>query len=118
MLTVSVMKSLKPQEEYVLQAFRKVLQCAPDHHDLTDHTTLQDGHYAPDLTDHTTLQDGHYAPDVVCVVHNFKGKLLLSSEDPPQENMANASMMSMSSVESPLENYVTLQNHIAFAEVT
>uniref|UniRef100_A0A8C7D2B9 Phospholipid phosphatase-related protein type 5 n=3 Tax=Oncorhynchus kisutch TaxID=8019 RepID=A0A8C7D2B9_ONCKI len=47
---------------------------------------------------------------VVCVVHNFKGKLLLSGEDPPQENMSR--------VESPLEKYITLQNHIAFAEVT
>ncbi|XP_071271130.1 phospholipid phosphatase-related protein type 5 isoform X1 [Salvelinus alpinus] len=45
---------------------------------------------------------------VVCVVHNFKGKLLLS-EDPPQDNMPNAPMMNMSRVESPLEKYIASQ---------
>ncbi|KAJ8010437.1 hypothetical protein DPEC_G00075070 [Dallia pectoralis] len=54
---------------------------------------------------------------VVCVVHNFRGKLLLS-EDPPLDNMANVPMMNMSRVESPLEKYMASQNHIAFAEVT
>ncbi|CDQ71000.1 unnamed protein product [Oncorhynchus mykiss] len=45
---------------------------------------------------------------VVCVVHNFKGKLLLS-EDPPQDNMPSAPMMNMSRVESPLEKYIASQ---------
>ncbi|XP_046879916.1 phospholipid phosphatase-related protein type 5-like isoform X2 [Hypomesus transpacificus] len=55
---------------------------------------------------------------VVCVVHNFKGKLLLN-EDPPQESTANPAMMNMPGrVESPLEKYIASQNHIAFAEVT
>ncbi|XP_028823555.1 phospholipid phosphatase-related protein type 5 isoform X3 [Denticeps clupeoides] len=54
---------------------------------------------------------------VVCVVHNFQGKLLLS-EEPSQELVANAPMMNMPRVESPLEKYIASQNHIAFAEVT
>ena len=45
---------------------------------------------------------------VVCVVHNFKGKLLLS-EDPQQESMSSAPMMSMPRVESPLEKYIASQ---------
>ena len=45
---------------------------------------------------------------VVCVVHNFKGKLLLS-EDPQQESISSAPMMSMPRVESPLEKYIASQ---------
>lgn len=45
---------------------------------------------------------------VVCVVHNFKGKLLMS-EDPQQESMSSAHMMSMPRVESPLEKYIASQ---------
>ncbi|XP_031729544.1 phospholipid phosphatase-related protein type 5 isoform X4 [Anarrhichthys ocellatus] len=53
---------------------------------------------------------------VVCVVHNFKGKLLLS-EDSPEER-SNTAMLNMGRMESPLEKYIASQNHIAFAEVT
>ncbi|XP_066548683.1 phospholipid phosphatase-related protein type 5-like isoform X2 [Amia ocellicauda] len=54
---------------------------------------------------------------VVCVVHNFKGKLLLS-EQPQPDNLANMPMLNLPRVESPLEKYTASQNHIAFAEVT
>ncbi|XP_012670584.2 phospholipid phosphatase-related protein type 5 isoform X2 [Clupea harengus] len=54
---------------------------------------------------------------VVCVVHNFQGKLLLS-EEPEQDPMGSAPMMSMPRVESPMEKYISSQNHIAFTEVT
>ncbi|XP_030625231.1 phospholipid phosphatase-related protein type 5 isoform X2 [Chanos chanos] len=54
---------------------------------------------------------------VVCVVHNFKGKLLLN-EDAPQDHLGNMPMINMPRVESPLEKYMASQNHIAFAEVT
>nr|XP_057915884.1 phospholipid phosphatase-related protein type 5 [Doryrhamphus excisus] len=51
---------------------------------------------------------------VVCVVHKFKGKLLLN-EDTAAEWHATTAMLAM---DSPLEKYVTAQNHITFAEVT
>ncbi|XP_039983282.1 phospholipid phosphatase-related protein type 5 [Xiphias gladius] len=54
---------------------------------------------------------------VVCVVHNFKGKLLLSKESPAEQRPISA-MLNMGRVESPLEKYIASQNHIAFAEVT
>ncbi|XP_028290838.1 phospholipid phosphatase-related protein type 5 isoform X2 [Gouania willdenowi] len=54
---------------------------------------------------------------VVCVVHNFKGKLLLSDES-PAELPTNPGVLSMGRVESPLEKYIASQNHITFAEVT
>uniref|UniRef100_A0A8C3AG63 Phospholipid phosphatase related 5b n=1 Tax=Cyclopterus lumpus TaxID=8103 RepID=A0A8C3AG63_CYCLU len=44
---------------------------------------------------------------VVCVVHNFKGKLLLS-EDSPEER-TNTAMLSMGRMESPLEKYIASQ---------
>ncbi|XP_062848287.1 phospholipid phosphatase-related protein type 5 [Trichomycterus rosablanca] len=49
---------------------------------------------------------------VVCVVHNFKGSLLLSDE-PQQEDSP-----SVQRAESPLEKYIASQNHITFDEVT
>ncbi|XP_039907118.1 phospholipid phosphatase-related protein type 5 isoform X5 [Simochromis diagramma] len=54
---------------------------------------------------------------VVCVVHNFKGKLLLSEES-LVEQRPNIAMLNIGQGESPLEKYITSQNHIAFAEVT
>ncbi|XP_076844620.1 phospholipid phosphatase-related protein type 5 isoform X1 [Brachyhypopomus gauderio] len=54
---------------------------------------------------------------VVCVVHNFEGTVLLS-EDPQQDAVSSDDVMSMAQVESPLEKYITSQNHIAFDEVT
>ncbi|CAI5673963.1 unnamed protein product [Oreochromis niloticus] len=54
---------------------------------------------------------------VVCVVHNFKGKLLLSEES-LVEQQPNTAMLNIGQVESPLEKYITSQNHIGFAEVT
>ncbi|XP_077953069.1 phospholipid phosphatase-related protein type 5-like isoform X3 [Gasterosteus aculeatus] len=53
---------------------------------------------------------------VVCVVHNFKGKLLLSEDS--GEEPCNPAMLPMGRMESPLEKYIASQNHIAFAEVT
>ncbi|XP_037311359.2 phospholipid phosphatase-related protein type 5 isoform X3 [Pungitius pungitius] len=53
---------------------------------------------------------------VVCVVHNFKGKLLLSEDS--AEEQCNPATLSMGRMESPLEKYIASQNHIAFAEVT
>uniref|UniRef100_A0A3Q2GNW3 Phospholipid phosphatase related 5b n=1 Tax=Cyprinodon variegatus TaxID=28743 RepID=A0A3Q2GNW3_CYPVA len=53
---------------------------------------------------------------VVCVVHNFKGKLLLNEELPEQQS--SMAMLNMGQVESPLEKYIASQNHIGFAEVT
>ncbi|KAK9528188.1 hypothetical protein VZT92_014676 [Zoarces viviparus] len=44
---------------------------------------------------------------VVCVVHNFKGKLLLS-EDSPEER-SNTAMLNMGRMESPLEKYIASQ---------
>ncbi|XP_068438069.1 phospholipid phosphatase-related protein type 5 isoform X4 [Clinocottus analis] len=44
---------------------------------------------------------------VVCVVHNFKGKLLLS-EDSPEERTTTA-MLHMGRMESPLEKYIASQ---------
>ncbi|XP_057680886.1 phospholipid phosphatase-related protein type 5-like [Corythoichthys intestinalis] len=54
---------------------------------------------------------------VVCVVHYFKGKLLLN-DDTPTEVQANTTILGMGHVESPLEKYIASQNHITFAEVT
>ncbi|CAG5895732.1 unnamed protein product [Menidia menidia] len=54
---------------------------------------------------------------VVCVVHNFKGKLLLG-DDPSADQQPSATMLNIGRVESPLEKYIASQNHIAFAEVT
>ncbi|XP_071341677.1 phospholipid phosphatase-related protein type 5-like isoform X3 [Trachinotus anak] len=45
---------------------------------------------------------------VVCVVHNFKGKLLLSEES-PAEQRTNTAMLNMGRVESPLEKYIASQ---------
>ncbi|CAB1415777.1 unnamed protein product [Pleuronectes platessa] len=45
---------------------------------------------------------------VVCVVHNFKGKLLLSEES-PREQRPNTAMLSMGRMESPLEKYIASQ---------
>ncbi|XP_030625230.1 phospholipid phosphatase-related protein type 5 isoform X1 [Chanos chanos] len=45
---------------------------------------------------------------VVCVVHNFKGKLLLN-EDAPQDHLGNMPMINMPRVESPLEKYMASQ---------
>lgn len=53
---------------------------------------------------------------VVCVVHNFKGKLLLTEEHTPEHVPASA-MLNLGRVESALEKYSS-QNHITFAEVT
>ena len=47
---------------------------------------------------------------MVCVVHNFQGKLLLS-EEPEQDPMGSAPMMSMPRVESPMEKYISSQVH-------
>ncbi|KAA0704681.1 Phospholipid phosphatase-related protein type 5 [Triplophysa tibetana] len=44
---------------------------------------------------------------VVCVVHNFKGRPLLS-EDPPQDHVSNP-MVSSPRVESPMEKYIASQ---------
>ncbi|XP_056155806.1 phospholipid phosphatase-related protein type 5-like [Lampris incognitus] len=54
---------------------------------------------------------------VVCVVHSFRGRLLLSEES-PAEPLPSAAIMNMGRVESPLEKYIASQNHITFAEVT
>ncbi|KAM8882553.1 phospholipid phosphatase-related protein type 5-like isoform X3 [Synchiropus splendidus] len=54
---------------------------------------------------------------VVCVVHNFKGKLLLS-DDSSLDQQPPTGILGMSRVESPLEKYIASQNHITFAEVT
>ncbi|XP_061522596.1 phospholipid phosphatase-related protein type 5-like isoform X2 [Phycodurus eques] len=54
---------------------------------------------------------------VVCVVHFFKGKLLLN-DDTPIELQVNTTMLGMGQVESTLEKYIASQNHITFAEVT
>ncbi|KAM6953508.1 phospholipid phosphatase-related protein type 5-like isoform 2-T2 [Aplochiton taeniatus] len=45
---------------------------------------------------------------VVCVVHNFKGKLLLGN-DPPPDHQANAAMMGLQRGDSPLEKYIASQ---------
>ncbi|KAL7373933.1 hypothetical protein ABVT39_017684 [Epinephelus coioides] len=45
---------------------------------------------------------------VVCVVHNFKGKLLLSEES-PAEQRPNTAMLNMGRMESPLEKYIASQ---------
>ncbi|XP_047205141.1 phospholipid phosphatase-related protein type 5-like isoform X2 [Girardinichthys multiradiatus] len=45
---------------------------------------------------------------VVCVVHNFKGKLLLDEES-PAEQQPNTAMLNMGQVESPLEKYIASQ---------
>uniref|UniRef100_A0A673B2Y1 Phospholipid phosphatase related 5b n=1 Tax=Sphaeramia orbicularis TaxID=375764 RepID=A0A673B2Y1_9TELE len=45
---------------------------------------------------------------VVCVVHNFKGKLLLSEETPAEQRSTSA-MLNMGRVESPLEKYIASQ---------
>ncbi|KAM4718327.1 phospholipid phosphatase-related protein type 5 isoform 3-T3 [Anableps anableps] len=45
---------------------------------------------------------------VVCVVHNFKGKLLLN-EDFPAEQQPNTAMLNMGQLESPLEKYIASQ---------
>ncbi|XP_013879253.1 lipid phosphate phosphatase-related protein type 5 isoform X2 [Austrofundulus limnaeus] len=45
---------------------------------------------------------------VVSVVHNFKGKLLLS-EELPAEQQPNTAMLNMGRVESPLEKYIASQ---------
>uniref|UniRef100_A0A8C6UE83 Phospholipid phosphatase-related protein type 5 n=1 Tax=Neogobius melanostomus TaxID=47308 RepID=A0A8C6UE83_9GOBI len=55
---------------------------------------------------------------VVCVVHNFKGKLLLSDDPPVPEQMPSPIPLHLGRVESPMEKYMSSQNHIAFAEVT
>lgn len=47
---------------------------------------------------------------VVCVVHNFKGKHLLS-EEPPQDHMSSNPMVSSPRVDSPLEKYIASQVH-------
>ncbi|XP_015260080.1 PREDICTED: lipid phosphate phosphatase-related protein type 5-like [Cyprinodon variegatus] len=44
---------------------------------------------------------------VVCVVHNFKGKLLLNEELPEQQS--SMAMLNMGQVESPLEKYIASQ---------
>ncbi|PWA27955.1 hypothetical protein CCH79_00017532, partial [Gambusia affinis] len=45
---------------------------------------------------------------VVCVVHNFKGKLLLN-DDSPAELQPNAAMLNMGHLDSPLEKYIASQ---------
>ncbi|XP_036377548.1 phospholipid phosphatase-related protein type 5 isoform X1 [Megalops cyprinoides] len=45
---------------------------------------------------------------VVCVVHNFQGKLLLN-DNPPQDNLSNTPMINLPRVESPLEKYIASQ---------
>nr|XP_015211143.1 PREDICTED: lipid phosphate phosphatase-related protein type 5 isoform X3 [Lepisosteus oculatus] len=45
---------------------------------------------------------------VVCVVHNFKGKTLLS-EKPQTDNLTNMPMINLPRVESPLEKYTASQ---------
>ncbi|XP_059901013.1 phospholipid phosphatase-related protein type 5-like isoform X2 [Gadus macrocephalus] len=58
---------------------------------------------------------------VVCVVHNFKGKLLLGEDPPPspsQDPLPGGSVLNMGRVDASLEKYIASQNHIAFAEVT
>ncbi|KAG8009299.1 Phospholipid phosphatase-related protein type 5 [Nibea albiflora] len=45
---------------------------------------------------------------VVCVVHNFKGKLLLGEES-PAEQRPNTAMLNMGRMESPLEKYIASQ---------
>lgn len=45
---------------------------------------------------------------VVCVVHNFKGKLLLS-EDSPAERRPAAAALNLGRMESPLEKYIASQ---------
>ncbi|XP_063729938.1 phospholipid phosphatase-related protein type 5 [Eleginops maclovinus] len=53
---------------------------------------------------------------VVCVVHNFKGKLLLGDESP--EDQPSSALLTLGQMESPLEKYIASQNHITFSEVT
>lgn len=55
---------------------------------------------------------------VVCVVHNFKGKLLLGDDPTVPEQMPSPAPLHLGRVESPMEKYMSSQNHIAFAEVT
>lgn len=45
---------------------------------------------------------------MVCVVHNFKGKLLLSEES-LVEQRPNIAMLNIDQGESPLEKYITSQ---------
>ncbi|XP_068160710.1 phospholipid phosphatase-related protein type 5 [Antennarius striatus] len=53
---------------------------------------------------------------VVCVVHNFKGKLLLN--DSPVEQESNTTVLNISQIENDLKKYITSQNHLTFTEVT
>lgn len=55
---------------------------------------------------------------VVCVVHNFKGKLLLSDDTPVPEQTPSPNPLHLGHMESPMEKYMSSQNHIAFAEIT
>ncbi len=45
---------------------------------------------------------------MVCVVHNFKGKLLLNEES-AAEQPPNTAMLNMGRMESPLEKYIASQ---------
>ncbi|XP_035981320.1 phospholipid phosphatase-related protein type 5 isoform X2 [Fundulus heteroclitus] len=45
---------------------------------------------------------------VVCVVHNFKGKLLLNEES-PAEQQPNTAILNMGQVEGSLEKYIASQ---------
>ncbi|XP_061569021.1 phospholipid phosphatase-related protein type 5 [Cololabis saira] len=54
---------------------------------------------------------------VMCVVHNFKGKLLLN-EVSSVDQQPNTATLNISQVQSPLEKYIASQNHLAFAEIT
>ncbi|XP_024910437.1 phospholipid phosphatase-related protein type 5 isoform X2 [Cynoglossus semilaevis] len=49
---------------------------------------------------------------VVCVVHNFEGKLLLSEESSCEQQQPNMATL------SPMEKYMASQNHVTFKEVT
>ncbi|XP_008436749.1 phospholipid phosphatase-related protein type 5 isoform X3 [Poecilia reticulata] len=51
---------------------------------------------------------------VVCVVHNFKGKLLLN-EDSPAESQPNTAMLNMGHLDSPLEKYIASQGTWIFS---
>ncbi|KAI9523252.1 Phospholipid phosphatase- protein type 5 [Dissostichus eleginoides] len=44
---------------------------------------------------------------VVCVVHNFKGKLLLGEESP--EHQPGSALLTLGRMESPLEKYIASQ---------
>lgn len=43
------------------------------------------------------------------MVHNFKGKLLLTEESPAEQQRPNTAMLNIGRMESPLEKYIASQ---------